>query len=401
MLSDIDNLDVDWATGQLTSLWAEILRPTTNVPEIDLKKSISPHVEYYLVLLKTKRVTPLQPNAELIAAVRGTLSAVPVRKRYYDQFVNVLVDERYDEAGDSGRLNRKYPPLSLGDMFTDRPDVLKVLSSARFAKDKRWQEVEGPYTEKGHLAVVKNVAAGERLLSSEQWVVPLTNEEKGDRLVKNLADLASDYEERYIREWSDFLADLTIKEPPTNKDAMELYRALTEPEWPYLRVLRAVEDHTQWKKDQSMLEGAAAAEASERARRYGSSKLKLDIKVDVQQIAGRASRVPAVFKKTVEFGVPTGSAHAPVTDTPLAKYVSRLGALREELARVLDATPGADARVMADKLADANKEAESLLSPFDDKARAVLKPLLLNPLRIGGRAPAPVVGGARFPIPSR
>ena len=245
------------------------------------------------------------------------------------------------------------------------------------------------------------MAAGEQLLSSEQWVVPLSNEEKGDRVAKNLADLAADYEEQYIRQWNDFLADLTVKEPVTIKEAIESYRILSEPEWPYLRVLRAVEDHTQWKKDQSALEGDGAQKASEKASKYASSKLKLDIKVDVKQIAGRASRVPAVFKKTVEFGVPQGAGQGPVTDTALAKYVSRLGALREEMARVADATPNADARVLGSRLADASKEAEAMLQPFDDKARTVLQPLLIKPLRIGGRAPAPAAEGARFPIPSR
>jgi type VI secretion system protein ImpL len=387
MLSDIENLDVEWATGRLTQVWAEMLRATTNVPEAQLIESLTPHVKYYLELLKSKRVEPLPPATELIATARRTLAAVPVRKRYYDQFVNVLVDEKYDETKDNARANKKYPPLSLGELFLDRPDVLKVVSGARFAKEKRWQEVEGPYTDKGHLAVVKHIAVGRELLESEQWVVPLGEDEKGDRVTKNLGDLAADYEEQYIRQWSDFLADIVIKEPGTLKEAVDTYALLAQPEWPYLRILRALEDHTQWKKDQGALEdnsdkaGAAASKAL-------SAKVKLNIKVDLKSIAGRASRVPAVFKRTVEFGVPQGSAAAPVTDTPLAKYLSRLGALRDEMQRTIDSTPSASPAVMSQQLTDASKEADAMLQPFDDKARQVLKPLLLSPLRVGGRAPA-------------
>jgi type VI secretion system protein ImpL len=247
--------------------------------------------------------------------------------------------------------------------------------------------VEGPYTDKGHLAVVKHIAVGRELLESEQWVVPLGEDEKGDRVTKNLGDLAADYEEQYIRQWSDFLADIVIKEPGTLKEAVDTYALLAQPEWPYLRILRALEDHTQWKKDQGALEdnsdkaGAAASKAL-------SAKVKLNIKVDLKSIAGRASRVPAVFKRTVEFGVPQGSAAAPVTDTPLAKYLSRLGALRDEMQRTIDSTPSASPAVMSQQLTDASKEADAMLQPFDDKARQVLKPLLLSPLRVGGRAPA-------------
>ena len=44
MMSDVEHLDVDWETGQLTLLWAEVLRPTADMPEYDLRKEISKHV---------------------------------------------------------------------------------------------------------------------------------------------------------------------------------------------------------------------------------------------------------------------------------------------------------------------------------------------------------------------
>jgi type VI secretion system protein ImpL len=390
MLSDIENLDVDWATGRLTAVWAEMLRATTNIPEGQLVESLAPHVKYYLELLKSKRIEPLPVSTDLVASVRRTLAAVPVRKRYYDQFVNVLIDEKYDETKENARANKKYPPLSLNDMFLDRPDVLKVVGSARFAKEKRWQEIEGPYTDKGHLAVVKYIAVGRELLESEQWVVPLGEDEKGDRVTKNLGDLAADYEEQYIRQWSDFLVDVVVKEPATLKEAVDSYALLAQPEWPYLRILRALEDHTQWKKDQGALEENAAGVAGKAISDRISAKVKLNIKVDLKSIAGRASRVPSVFKRTVEFGVPQGASAAPVTDTPLAKYLSRLGALRDEMQKTIDTTPTAGPATMSQQLGDASKEAEAMLQPFDDKARQVLKPLLLAPLRVGGRGPSPL-----------
>ena len=79
---------------------------------------------------------------ELIAAARKTLTSVPVQKRYYDLFVNSLIEETY---GDNE--TKIYPPLSLGEIFAGRQNVLDKVSSAQFQKTKAWKQVAGPYTE--------------------------------------------------------------------------------------------------------------------------------------------------------------------------------------------------------------------------------------------------------------
>src|SRR5262249_9614356 len=81
MMSDVEHLDVEWETGKLTALWAEILRPTSSIAESDLKQRLRPHVQYYLQLIKAKQVTPIPPNAEIVDKARKTLIAVPVAKR--------------------------------------------------------------------------------------------------------------------------------------------------------------------------------------------------------------------------------------------------------------------------------------------------------------------------------
>src|SRR5581483_1857185 len=161
-----------------------------------------------------------------------------------EMFVNSLIDDKYDEAGDNSRENKKYPPFTLGDMFGDRPDVTKVVTSARFAKEKKWKEVDGPYTEKGHITVVENIAQGAALLEREQWVVPLAADERAEKVPENLKYLAETYDTKYVNEWSDWFTDITVVQPATVKDAIDEYSSLTRPDWPYLRVLRALEDHT-------------------------------------------------------------------------------------------------------------------------------------------------------------
>src|SRR5262249_43946591 len=140
------------------------------------------------------------------------------------------------------------------------PDVLKVLTSAKFAKEKKWKEVEGPYTDKGHYTVVENVALGAKLLEREQWVVPLAADERGDKELENLKYLAETHDTTNMNQWTDWMTDITVVQPASVKIAIEDYASLTRPDWPYLRILRALEDHTQWKKDKSAFGGVGGSD---------------------------------------------------------------------------------------------------------------------------------------------
>ncbi|HSN96730.1 MAG TPA: ImcF-related family protein, partial [Candidatus Nanopelagicales bacterium] len=400
MLSDIENLDVEYASGKYTALWAEVLRPISNLPEVDLRKLLVPHVSYYFRLLKEKKVTPIPVDQKLVEQVRATLQSVPVRKRYYDLFVNSLIDEKYDETGDSSRSNRRFPPHTLGDMFADRPDVLKHVSGALYQKEKRWKEVDGPYTERGHFAVLENIAEGAGLLEREQWVVPLGRDEQADKIQQHLDTLASDYDQFYTQQWTEWMSDLTVRQPANLKEAKELYTELAKPDYPYLRILRALEDHTQWKRDQGALGNKAVTDRlnQELNMRITQKTRGLRFNVDVKKIRGRLSTVPGDFKRTVEFGVPSStSGPAPITETSLASYVRMLESLRDEIQKLEDQNPNVDARLVSDKLVDAIRKTEALLQPFDDKAKTLLRPLLINPLLIAAARLPPLNSITRVP----
>jgi type VI secretion system protein ImpL len=435
MLSDIEHLDVDesayvsaeketegerldrskadgWEVGTVTALWAESLRQISNVSESELREKMRPHVRYYLRLLKSKRVAPLAPNDPLVAQARKTLQSVPVAKRYYDLFVNSLIDEKWDEGGEDVRANRKYPPYTLGEIFADRSDVLKVLTSSRFQKEKKWKEVEGPYTERGHYRVLKNVAEGAGLLEREHWVIPLTDDEKGDRVPLNLKRLAEEYDQRYTEQWTDWMADVQVQTPATVREAIDLYSTLGRPEWPYLRLLRQLEDHTQWKKPASALENEEVRRRSnEVLNQRIQSATTVRFNIDIRRVGERTSTVPGIFKKTVEFAIPASGA----SDTALSKYINKLDALRVELSRLEEAGAGpVDPRQVGERLDEAYKASQDLLQPLDDKGRQLLQPLLLTPLRIvtsrmppGGANRVGVPGGrfggppVRFPTNKR
>ena len=391
MLSDIEHLDVEWATTRFTKLWADLLKLSSDMDEVSLRKRLAPHVLYYFTLLKLNRALPLAGDPALIAAARKTLMSVPVQKRYYDLFINSIIEETY---GDNE--TKMYPPYMLGEVFNGRQAVLDKITSAQFQKTKAWKQVAGPYTEKGHFAVVRNITDSVGLLEREKWVVPLTEEETPQRIPVNIKRLADDYDQAYLAEWTDWLLDITVRSPATVKEAIDLFGVLNTAEFPYARILRLLEDHTQWRKSPSEIEKELEREAKQRTVmkiQGATGGIRVNIP-DIKKLGDRVSAVPGTFKRTVEFGVPTGNT--PSNEVPLAKYLSKLDTLRGEFKRLEDATPNVDPRLVSNSLDDAARDVTALLQPYDEKAKTLLSPMLLNPLRIVSvRLPGTGNGGFR------
>jgi type VI secretion system protein ImpL len=396
MLSDVAHLDVDWATGRYTMLWADEAKATSDIKVSALKKRMRPHIQYYLNLIKPDsgllgvggsdkpRATPVPANDKVVEKARAVLEDVPVRKRYMSLFIDSLNYELYDPAEDRVRSNMQFPPITLDAMFTDRPEVLEWLQSEQNNKTKRYYEVPGPYTDKGHYAVLANIKDAKALLESEQWVVPLTKEERPTRIPANIKRLAEDYETAYINHWENFFKDLHVKSPTTLKEAIDLYAKLQKQERPYMRLLRALEDHTQWKKDlDSVTQNKALNRVANRKLNTALSRrmrgLRFNIKVE--RIAGRASRVPPKFKETVEFGVPK-TAKGNLNETSLHQYMELLGGLRAQMVEQLDKDAEAKMNTVILDVQKAVEESEALLAPYDNTAKLLLLPLLQLPLAV-------------------
>jgi type VI secretion system protein ImpL len=197
--------------------------------------------------------------------------------------------------------------------------------------------------------------------------------------------LADEYEQQYIEQWNTWLIDLTAISPATVKEAIITYETLSRPEWPYLRILRNIQDHTQWNKPPEILENKDVMDQlNQRANTAVSQQTRgLRFNIDIKKTYGdRVSSVPGVFKKTVDFAVPPTATNAANVDTALAKYISRVDELRQTMQKGEDATPNIDPRMMNEPLEEASKTATALLAPFDEKAKTLLTPLLQNPLRI-------------------
>ncbi|MDC0746303.1 type VI secretion system membrane subunit TssM [Polyangium mundeleinium] len=408
-----------WETGKLLQLWTDILRPTTDIPEADLKAKLAPHVKYYVDLLRRGAIRGEELDKRTVERTRDILARVGPTQRYYDRFVTALIDEKYDENGPNTRENLKYPPLSLDDLFSDRPEVLSKVRSAQKERTSKWFVVRGPYTAKGHAQVVASLEEGIKVLDRERWVVPLTQEEErqGDKIAQALARVRQDYDAQYIREWLEFFRDILVEIPPNNKEAIEEFRVLSTPDWPYQRLLRALEDNTQFDvvenqaEQQVLNDGGVLDQVKERVKRRidssfstrtgTSGRLSQLVNFGGGAAPGIYDPIPDKFRSMVRFGVPEqpkqtaeGVAPPPPTPAELSKYIGHLEQLAAEMGGIEDAPPGASTQGAREKFGEAVRETEKLLLKMDETGQELMTPLLMNPLRQAYKAVMRSAGGS-------
>ncbi len=168
----------EWERNKLAQTWTDVLRrQRTDVSENDIKAKVFDHVAEYIKLMKNGQAPAEQLDERLIETVRDRLRKVGSARRFYDQFVTVLIDQKYDERQGSDPDNLKYPPITLNNIFSDRREVLaKVRSWQAIHQQGNFMQVKGPYTYKGHEAVLASLKDGTKLLEREKWVVPLSSE---------------------------------------------------------------------------------------------------------------------------------------------------------------------------------------------------------------------------------
>lgn len=404
----------DWQAGRLTQVWAEILRPTTDMPESDLKLKLAPHVKYYIDLQK-RGVIEMEPVEDrLIGRARDILARVQPTQRYYDQFVTVLIEQKYDESGPNTYENLVYPPVTLNELFIDRPEVLTKLQSKQQLREGKWFEAQGPYTYKGRAQVLASLQDGAKLLEREKWVVPLTKEEElqGDKIQQALLRVRQDYDAEYIRQWEAFFRDIDVAIPQTNRDAIEEFNILSTPDWPYQRLLVTLFDNTQFPPEGEE-EGPAAGTITgeggvvDQLRRRVRQRVETRLRVDLSKVAaggGPGSSyydpIPDKFGSMVEFGyieppvVKEGEPPPPAVEPKLGEYIANLEKLSAEMSIIEDGPPNTDTTKVTELFTEAVKSTQAMLTSMDETGQELMEPLLMNPLKQAYKAVVKGAGGA-------
>jgi type VI secretion system protein ImpL len=406
--------NAEWEKGRLTQYWAEILRrANTDVSEADLKAKLLEHVSEYVNLMKNGEAEGEKLDEQLYSSVRERLTRVGPARRFYDQFVTVLIDQRYDESAPPNLENLKYPPITLQNMFSDRPEVLSKVRSSLHDRQGKWAEIQGPYTYKGHEQVLASLEEGKKLLEREQWVLPLTDEEKkqGDAIDRALERVRQDYDSQYISQWVNFFRDIDVEVPPSNREAIGEFKVLATPDWPYQRLLRALADNTQFdevaEKSEAenllLADGGVIDQIRKRTiRRFENrTRLRVDKLLPAGGSAERVDPVPEKFRSMVRFGVPIAGPKPKEGEPPqepkpveLGKYVGKLQELSGEMGNIEDGPVSADTKKATEKFEEAVRVTQEQLLKMDDNGQELLTPLLMNPLKQAYKAVIKHAGGA-------
>ncbi|HZO12584.1 MAG TPA: type VI secretion system membrane subunit TssM [Polyangiaceae bacterium] len=397
-----------WETGRLTQEWASVVRGgAPNVSERDLRDKLFPHVNYYVQLLKRGIIKGEDLDQGLIASTRDVLTRVGPSQRYYAQYVDALIDEKIDEAGPNTPDNMKYPPISLNDLFQDRPDALTKLSSKRKKREAKLQLVRGPYTAPGHEEVLRRLEEGYSRIERELWVVPLTTEEKQqpEKIKQALERVRQDYDNQYINEWTEFFRDVDVAVPQNNVESIDEFKVLSTPDWPYWRLLKALRDNTQFdllkeKEEPIGADGGVLDQIKSRVQRRVDSKLRTRGagKALLGGGAGQQERVdpvPEKFESMVNFAFPASPKEGePPPPSGLSGYVKNLEQLAGEMTIVEEGASGADPTKATELFEKAVSDSEAKILSLDRFGQELMRDLLMNPLRQSYKAMVRSAGGA-------
>ena len=355
-----------WLTGRLLQLWADELRPKTDIPEADLKSKLLPHVKYYVDLLRRGAIKSEDLDKPLVERTRDILARVGPTQRYYDRFVTVLVvrevrRERAEHAREPqvpAHLARR--ALRGSPRGAEQGAERAEATHGQVVRGARPLHLEGPRA--GHRLARRGQQASS---SASSWVVPLTQEEKhqGDKIQQALDRVRQDYDAQYIREWMEFFRDILVDIPPNNKEAIEEFRVLSTPDWPYQRLLRTLEDNTQFDLaanqagEAVLADGGLLDQMKERVRRRVDSSFSTRTGMSGGRVSNMVNfgggpgsvaydPVPDKFRSMVRFGVPRAAQGASRRRRDAAAHAGRAREVRRS-PRAARRRDGLDRRLAA------------------------------------------------------
>ncbi len=347
MLTQPEHLDIEWATPRLSSLWGQLLGNQS--PET--LQAMAPHVQYYLELIKSGRIPKWPEDSKTVAKARSVLLRAPQLDRIYD----LLVRE----------ANEHVAPIRRENIFYG--------SIAPYVKSKKELTVPGAYTRDGWERVRKLLGSERSRLTGEKWVLGEKEDLAEQDIEKQIKNLHRLYFERFQATWRNFLADLEVERPKDSTTSLDELNALSEPEWPYMRLLRILDENTKLALEDEPTKVESLLEKAE-------DKVK-------QKITGQApgkepprpmSPAEKAFKPLTSFAMPKEGEEASATG--LAQYQAILAKLVGILTDLRDSdTPTSTAEVEKE-FQTAFRTVSALLAAQDGFTRPLLSPLLQRPI---------------------
>ncbi len=381
MMSDLElsHLDPPWAGPRLSRVWASTLK-TSWTPELDAE--LKPHVDTYVDLVKRQEVPPWKGDKSLVSRARTSLLQVPQIDREYEALVR---DANFEIAA-------------------IRFDSIFYGSIATYVTSKKQTTVDGAYTKAGWMRVRELLDEKQGKLAAEKWVLGEEEKVSEQEIKKQIAKLRDLYFAKYQNAWKGFLESIEVQKPENKEKALEELQALSEPEWPYLRLLRTLNENTD-------LELAPPDSAAEKTLDKAIDKAIDKGKKAVDTKLGFDSGVPGATKKNGKPMSPVERAFRPMTrfavpevepkegDTPpptgLTQYMGVIGKLVGILSDLKEQDKQKDPKALAVELQEAYRTTSTLLADQDGFTRPLLSPLLMRPISLAWGAINQDLGGGQ------
>lgn len=366
MLGDTSKLDVEFAAPELSRYWAKAQRSSKPADEAKL---LLPHAKLYLELVKKDQARPWDHDKQLIDRARQTLLKAPRVDRLYTMLVR---DANHDVA-----------PVKLGDYFYG--DV------AKYVKGKKGVEISGAYTKEGYLGIKKVLKSQRAQLETETWVLAESVSDSEAQSEEILEKLRDRYFETYEKQWRNFFMDIDVAKPKTDAEAILILGTISEPEWPYLRLIRALAENSRIHVAENELSKAGKV-LWERKRKQYENRVLMALKVQkgssqTKKEVEPLSPMESAFGPVLEFGAPPRDSKNAGTPAKLTEYINFVTALQGKLTDQRDSSL-AQKKDMSGEYEIALRGALKLLEEQDPYTKPMLEELLLNPmLRNGVKRP--------------
>jgi type VI secretion system protein ImpL len=265
MLSDPQHFDEKALKAFVTAEWESSLpREVT----IEQRRELESHLDRLLAL--GGLTLPVQPDRELIASARETISAIPIAQRVYNRL-------KHQGAG------ANLPEFTIAKAGGPQAPLVFIRASGQ----PLTRGVPGFFSYDGYHKVFQRAAeqVASQLGGEEPWVLGLP--QSGASRIANIAgrqeltnDVRNLYLQEYVRVWDAYVNDIKLLRPADLSQSVAMARILSSPESPLPLLLRAiVKEVTLGKKetakpDKSVVDAATDALRKKRddlVRMFGQS----------------------------------------------------------------------------------------------------------------------------------
>ena len=356
MLGSPEHVDPSWAAPRLLRAWSQAAHVAPAREEL-----LMGPVTYLLAGQAQRSIEPWPLDAGLVRRARALLAQVPQMDRLYESLVR--------------DANTEIPSVARESVFYG--------AIGPFVMSRSGVRVAGAYTAQGWGRVRQLLGAQKSRLMEEGWVLGDSSDGAAAEVTDHLRTL---YFDRYVAAWRDFLADLAIRDPENAEIALTELNALAEPEWPYLRLVRALRENAVLDTGEEGLVERAAAVVDGGA---------LGVPAALKE-RPHSSPVEKAFKPILRFGLPPETAKEGEASPPtgLSQYEAELQKVISALTDLRDSEDEADPRKMGEVFQGAFRATAALLADQDDFTRPLLTPLLMTPITLAWKRVAHDAGAS-------